>query len=1670
MLLLPALAVAAAAAAPQLIATVIIDDMGAYDAQPWNLASPTPTLGALAAEGVVLSRHYTYTYCSPTRRSFLTGRFPVHISGVQADICSDWTPLDMELLSSKLGQAGYDSHFIGKTNTGFQTMDHLPVNRGFASHVGFLYGAESYHHGSQPLLATRANGTRRIVGGGGGRGMDSSTRQRQRQRASGVPACRSGPCPRPPFSGSCNASESAGHSELCIPEADLNAHSSAGFFDKDFWNGVSASPKLSALNFYSTNFYTDAALKILRNFSAVPLPQQTRKLWLHLCYQAVHSPFQDVPDWEKSTAPFWNPVYRDMLSVMDTGFKNITEQIKGQAGLWDTTLMVIFSDNGGPVDGEHSNNWPLRGSKESAWEGGTRVAAMLSGGWLPARLRGTRVSHVIHVSDWFATLSTLVGVSPSSVFRGHEVDSVDVWPMITDANATNPREFLPVTEQTILWKQFKYFSTTQTNYGFNGWSDKGAKLHNNTEVFEEGALYDVVADMSERVNIAAQHPQVVARMAKQLATYEWYTNSSMTAEQLEGYDCAALRDKAPDWPLSWPWAYTSTSLDGAGTAADSVVYAGPCCKRKAKATAKATAKAKTDHGLELTIDESQRDREFLGYGVNPSAGTYRLLHDYPEPQRSEILDFMFKPNFAASFHRIKVEIGGDGQGTDGSEASHMRSAEPSSANFTRGYAWWLLREARKRNPSIETYGLAESWPRWVCESCPNNQGARALDEPMLAARYIVTWVKGAKDAHGIEIDWVGMWNEHWETNAVMFAYAIELRKQLDAAGLQHTKIIGPDAFVAPAEALANATMVAPADGGVGDAIAAIGVHGAPVADPANPNASATYRCGLPLYASEDGSTYGDPQGGLVHVENLHGERIDSLSQGSNYWNPWSGYYPGMPFALHSLMDAHHPWSGHYRVRTPIWAAAHMNQHTKIGMSFLKNGFGVGDISCGSMLSYVTADGADFTTTIERNFLVSAKRNLPPQRSKTNCVEEQATFTLRGKLASLKKVAVWLTVLHANATVAKLYERQPDVAVAGSVFKLSLPVNSIVTITSMLQLGQHCVHPTPPAPKHFPVPYAEDFEGYPKSGGPAGWDSNIAKYFADMSGGFEVHGGVLRQMTPQMPIGWFANAADYAPYTIIGAIDLQNVTVSASVLLPASKTGKSTSIGWVAARVSQAAEECDGVGVICSRPWGLYAVLDDIGELRLHLRLLQLTNSADPSCVFKAKVAIAADGLSALELTIVGSKATLKMNGQTVADGVDVSGPHTAPGNRYKSFLPQAGFAALGGGPDYSTSLSFDNFSLTAAAGGSGSKCGGAAPAAGMPVVSVACGLDVPGLAFDIAELRVMPRLDHTLCITSMPPAVHNDGKGNGTTLLALQGCSAGKDPRQDFLYNSRKATIVPANAPPPKTPSPWEHFTPGQGINYGAPYKGGDTLTAVRHLSISHAAPFAKQESLEFLVNGVSQGVLKMPTRLPADAVGCIGSCSSALAVTAVGAAFFDEGSASHGAHVSVSGHGPSGGGLTATFAAKMEGCNEVALLGGTNLSYSVKLSAGPVKFNDFGWCSPSLMPFPSSALPSGWMGEQGTAKAWIYRSGPDHTGLFKASNDPGGGRGGTDQFCLAPVETTDRGQVRPYEPATLGPCGSGCGGSSWTASCGAVFYDAELGLLRAAADTTGLCFGVCGT
>lgn len=61
------------------------------------------------------------------------------MSAHQAPICSNFLPLEFDLLSDKLAAAGYVNHFVGKGHLGYQTVDHLPIHRNFTSHVSIFF-------------------------------------------------------------------------------------------------------------------------------------------------------------------------------------------------------------------------------------------------------------------------------------------------------------------------------------------------------------------------------------------------------------------------------------------------------------------------------------------------------------------------------------------------------------------------------------------------------------------------------------------------------------------------------------------------------------------------------------------------------------------------------------------------------------------------------------------------------------------------------------------------------------------------------------------------------------------------------------------------------------------------------------------------------------------------------------------------------------------------------------------------------------------------------------------------------------------------------------------------------------------------------------------------------------------------------------------------------------------------------------------------------------------------------------------------------------------------------------------------------------------------------------------------------------------------------------------
>eukprot|EP00039_Didymoeca_costata_P000620 m.46512 g.46512 ORF g.46512 m.46512 type:complete len:841 (+) comp10380_c0_seq2:71-2593(+) len=120
----------------------------------------------------------------------------------------------------------------------------------------------------------------------------------------------------------------------------------------------------------------------------------------------------------------------------------------------------------------------------------------------------------------------------------------------------------------------------------------------------------------------------------------------------------------------------------------------------------------------VNVDFNKLGKRFDGVGgVSGGGGGTRLLYDYEDPQRSDILDFLFKPNFGAALHILKVEIGCDGDTTQGAEQSFKRTADDNaSTRFDRGYENWFMVEAKQRNPNVKLSGLEWGVPGWVTQN------------------------------------------------------------------------------------------------------------------------------------------------------------------------------------------------------------------------------------------------------------------------------------------------------------------------------------------------------------------------------------------------------------------------------------------------------------------------------------------------------------------------------------------------------------------------------------------------------------------------------------------------------------------------------------------------------------------------------------------------------------------------------------------------------------------------------------------------------------------------------------------------------------------------------------------------------------------------------------------
>ena len=215
-------------------------------------------------------------------------------------------------------------------------------------------------------------------------------------------------------------------------------------------------------------------------------------------------------------------LFGDVVMEVDWSVGQILDTLK-EVGVDEKTLVIFTTDNGPWLSyGDHAGSAaPHREGKGTAWEGGIRVPTLMRWpGKIPA---DTTCDELACTIDILPTVASMIGAQLPS----HTIDGHDIMPlMIGTPGAASPHQSMPCyyandelqAVRDSRWKLIlpHQYRTLSGKPGGNGGIPAKYEM---TKVGLE--LYDMRNDRSESMNVAQEHPDVVARL--QLAADTWRT-------------------------------------------------------------------------------------------------------------------------------------------------------------------------------------------------------------------------------------------------------------------------------------------------------------------------------------------------------------------------------------------------------------------------------------------------------------------------------------------------------------------------------------------------------------------------------------------------------------------------------------------------------------------------------------------------------------------------------------------------------------------------------------------------------------------------------------------------------------------------------------------------------------------------------------------------------------------------------------------------------------------------------------------------------------------------------------------------------------------------------------------------------------------------------------------
>ncbi|MEZ5939834.1 MAG: sulfatase [Planctomycetaceae bacterium] len=249
-----------------------------------------------------------------------------------------------------------------------------------------------------------------------------------------------------------------------------------------------------------TRRYAEEAIKFIHQHKEDPF-------FVYLPHNLPHVPLFRSPEFEGKSA---RGLYGDVVEEVDWTVGQVLSALK-ELKLEENTYVFFTSDNG-PwlIFDEHGGSAGLlKDGKGCTWDGGMREPGIA---WAPGRIKGGQVTHELATTmDLYSTCISLAG---GNIPQDRVVDGLDLTPLL-HGTGPSPREdvfyYRGVTLMAVRHGSWKAHFQTQGAYGPEA---------QKREVHDPPLLFNLDHDPSEKYNINAKHPEVLAQIQEIVAAHQ----------------------------------------------------------------------------------------------------------------------------------------------------------------------------------------------------------------------------------------------------------------------------------------------------------------------------------------------------------------------------------------------------------------------------------------------------------------------------------------------------------------------------------------------------------------------------------------------------------------------------------------------------------------------------------------------------------------------------------------------------------------------------------------------------------------------------------------------------------------------------------------------------------------------------------------------------------------------------------------------------------------------------------------------------------------------------------------------------------------------------------------------------------------------------------------------